>query len=164
MTLPKGKTESINISNVNKNPFIMFQAHQDDFKNISKKFIKNKYDKSIISHIFFNKKNIQIIHQQIIQNIFKISKGKYLIEKQNEDDVLIVMKNIFSKYQYHETKNIKNQIKKLNNLVIEEVTPYIISEINYYYGYLDMILGEKQMLDRPKNVSKAGTKILPSII
>lgn len=164
MSLPKGAIKKqMNNCEIMKTPFIMFQAHKDDYYNMSQDSLRGIQIESKLSKVFFHPKNVNLIQKQIITNVFRKTNGEYLIEKQNETDLQIVMRSIFIQHARHLTNNIKGQIRELNNLVVSEVIPGIVSEIMAHCGYLERTFGPMQIMDRPKNVSNAGLKTLPSI-
>ncbi|BCS83148.1 hypothetical protein QLL95_gp0975 [Cotonvirus japonicus] len=165
MSLPKGaiKKNTLSTHDMMKTPFMMFQAHHDDYAKMSQQTVNYIPQESILSKLFFHPKNIDLIQKQIIMNVYRETDEKYLIERQDEKDLLVVMKSIFIQKAKHLPTNIKDQIKELDYLVVDEVTPGIISEITAHVNYIDKIFGEFNVLDRPINVSNAGNKTLPSV-
>lgn len=145
MSLPKGS--------IINTPFLMLQAHPDDFK-------KYKTIKDDITKIFFHKKNIEIIQNGLIKEVYKISNGKYLICKQNEIKLTIIMKGILINHDGYKGNNVRDNIKELNNIVINELVPVIISEIEMKDDYENKIFGETEIMDHPVNVSNKGKKYL----
>jgi hypothetical protein len=70
---------------------------------------------------------------------------------------------MFLQHARHVPDDIKGQIRELNNLVVDDVVPNIISEINGYIGYLDRAFAPRKILDHPEYVSNSGQKTLPSV-
>lgn len=164
MSLPKGAiNKSLNQNEIMKTPFIVFQSHFDDYYNMSQESLRGIQQESILSKVFFHPKNVDLIQKQIIIEVFRRTNGSYLIEKQDEADLQIVMRSIFLQHAKHIPNNIKEQICELNNLVVNEVIPGIISEIKAYFGYLESVFGSRQIMERPENVSNTGLKYLPSV-
>ena len=60
-------------------------------------------------------------------------------------------------------QNIREQITELDNIVVAEVVPSIVSELEAYTRYLKDVFGPRQIMDRPINTSNAGKKALPSV-
>lgn len=154
MTLPKGGLTRLDIE---KAPFVIFGAHPDDFNNIPKKSKNN----IILYKIFYHPQNIKIIQNRLIVEVFRKTKGEYLIEQQSESDIKIVMDSIYRSYNASKTKKIKEHIKILNDTVIKEIVPGIISEIRAHFNYLNDIFGPRKILDLPINTSIE--KNLPSV-
>ena len=163
MSLPKGAIKkSLNNHEMMKTPFLMFQAHRDDYYNMSQDSLNGVQQESILSKVFFHPENVNYIQKKIIMQLFYETDGKYLIEKQDETDLQIIMRSIFLQHAKHLPNNIKEQITELDNIVVDEVIPDIISQIKAYNGYLKDAFGPREIMDRPQNVSNAGRKTLPS--
>lgn len=137
-----------------KNPFVVFQT--DKFHELANTSIKDLQQPSLLSRVFFSPENVKLIQKQIIVEIFRRSNGKYLIDSQNESDLEVVMRSIFLQNAKHIECNIKQQIRELNNLVVEAVLPDIIAEIEMNIQYLARTFGPTEIIDRPKNVSQRG--------
>lgn len=146
-----------------KTPFLMFQSHYTDYYNMSKDCVKGIQEESILSKIFFSPENVDLLQRQIIWTVYQKTGGKYLIEKQNEEDLQVVMRSMFLQHARHVADHIKEQIQELNNLVTDDVVPNIISEVNQYIGYLDRTFLPRQIMDHPECVSSAGMRTLPSV-
>lgn len=132
--------------------------------NISRELLRGTQEDTILSKAFFHPNNINFLQKQIIKEVFKRSHGEYLIEKQRDYDLKIVMRSVFLQYAKHRPTNIKEQIIKLDSIVIDEIIPGIITEIKSYLGYLDRAFGPIHIMDRPEYISSTGTKILASTI
>lgn len=164
MSLPKGaNNRCMTEADVMKMPFMIFQAHPDDYYSMANNNLEDAEKESILSKKFFHPDNIDLIQRKLIYEIFNRSKGEYLIEKQNERDLMAVMKSIFSQYAKHLPYNIDKQVQKLNFLVVHYLIPPMMSKIRGYFGYLDRTFGVQQVMDRPENVSNKGLKTLPSV-
>jgi len=55
-------------------------------------------EKSQLSQTYFSKENLNLLQRIIIQSVYDISKGKYKIGKQSEQELLIIMRNNYLKY------------------------------------------------------------------
>ena len=71
------------------------------------------------------------------------------------------MRSIFLEHSQHNHTEYTHQIRVLNNLVIDEIVPKLIVEVRQYKRYLIDKATPWRMIERPINVSSAGTKILP---
>lgn len=164
MSLPKGYITTSIQKDLTKTPFVIFHAHPDDYHKLSTLIERenNKTDTNMFK-LFFSKKNIDLIQMKIIAETFRQSKGAYLIEKQDEQDLRVVMRSIYFQHAKHLPINLDSQIKELNNKVVTSIVPDIISQIEGYFGYIERVFGDRYIIDRPKNVSNAGMKTLPSI-
>lgn len=99
--------------------------------------------------------------------IFKKTNGKYMIEKQDETDLSPIMKWIYSEHGKSycvKPSDVRKEVTFLDNLVVKEVVPGIMSNIVSYLRYMKDVFGQRQILDRPINVSNAGSRLLPSVM
>ena len=87
--------------------------------------------------IFFSNENINIINKQLILIVYKISDKKFKIPEQSKDDLIIIMRYVFIEYARHLPYNISNQIIELNNKVVNEILPNILTNINQKLNYLN---------------------------
>jgi hypothetical protein len=148
---------------VEKAPFVLFQNHFDVYYNMSADSIKGLQVETILSKIFFSPENVDIIQKQIIKEVFQRTNGQFLIEKQDETDLQVRMRSMFIQHARHIADNIYGQIEELNNFVIDDSVPNIISEAKQYVGYCDRAFGPRRILDRPEYSSSRGTKTIPSM-
>ncbi len=91
------------------------------------------------------------------------SGNKYIIPNQSVQDLTTVMRAVYLINAKFTNTPVKEQINELNNIVIGNLTPNIISSIKMKLEYLRIINNPIEPMERPKNVSKTGTKTLPSI-
>ena len=121
----------------------------------------NQIQTNTLSRLFFSNKNCDSIQNQIRYNVHKRSNGKYTIGRQrsrityyNEINIFTISPNLEKMY----TK----QIKYLNDLVIEECVPKIISKQPKRWIYKD-IQNLPVPIDRPVNTQIRMVIIAPLI-
>jgi hypothetical protein len=164
MSLPKGAiNKPMSQFDIMKTPFLLFQSHRDDYYNMSQNSLTGIQVETSISRAFFSPKNVDMLQRQIIAEVFRRTNGAYLIEKQAEEDLQVVMRSIYIQHARHVPNDIPEQIRELNNLVTDDVAPNIISEVNAYFGYLERAFAPRKIMDLPENVSNAGLRTLPSV-
>jgi len=165
MSLPKNAINKkiMNEVDIRKTPFIMFQSHYEDYYNMSQESVQGIQEETILSKIFFSPQNVDRVQRQLIGTVFKRTKGAYLIEKQFEPDLQVVMRSMFLQHARHVPDHIPEQIQELNLIVVDDLVPNVISQINAYIGYLDRAFAPRQIMDLPECVSSAGTRTIPAV-
>ena len=135
------------------------------FKLFEKVAVKNKatayraplegiWEDNILSQAFFSKENIQILQNGLRAGVHKLSKGKYFIPPQNQDQLKIIMRSTYMQYAKHQRDDIPGQIQKLNELVWDYSIPFVYNECVAYLKYLDdqstlvVPLAREQPVDR----------------
>ena len=150
-------------NDIMKTPFLFIQAHTDDYYNAAQEMMRGVQEETILSKLFFSPDNVNRIQDQIIKTVLIRTKYQYLIERQDEADLMIVLRSMFLQHARHYADDIPGQIRELNDLVVDEVVPGIISEIKQYIGYLERTFEPRYYMDRPENASAAGLRTLPSV-
>lgn len=150
-----------------KHPWLFLQEHKKDYKNYAESAIKGIEQPNLLNTVYFSKANMDIIQYRLKKFVFnetwKQSGTHYKIQDQDETKLIVIMKYVYELYAKHLPYKIKEQIDELDDLVIKEAGPETVSEILAHVGYLKHINNPIQPVDRPKNLSSKGTKVLPSI-
>lgn len=114
----------------------------DDYKKNSymNTYVSDNEQITLISKIMFSEKNIDKIQNKIIKKIKK--KYSYTISKQSNEILLNIMKSIFNNnvtYSYSNKKELVEEIKYLNNLIIDHCVEDIKKNIDEHNIYLKKI-------------------------
>ena len=88
-----------------------------------------------LSDLYFSKENIQIIQNGLRAGVYKKSNGSYVIDEQNHDELMIIMRSIYLQYSRNDFDNITEQIKGLNDLVLEYAINQVYGEAQGYMQY-----------------------------
>ena len=130
-------------------------------KNFNKTAIEGITEKNIISDLFLSNKNIDLIHLKIINTVK--TKFNYNISKQSRNELLIIMRSIYlnnSTNNYSNKNEIKKELAKLNELVINYSVNNIIKNIKSHELYLEKINNDLNPIELPKPTSIKGDKTL----
>ena len=131
--------------------------HNYDFNSQG---IKNIHSTNPISDVFFSQKNIDILQDGIRYIVYKRSADKLVIDKQSENELLIIMRSIYLQYCKHEPYAVLEQVRMLNSKVIDYAVPVILTELNQYVNYTKDASALPVPLERSVNISPKGTKVL----
>lgn len=116
-----------------------------------------------LNQTFMSKENVDLIQQQIRLEVYRRSNNRYLIDRQDDVNLQIIMRSIFLQYAKNNPRNIKQQIQELNRLVVKDAVPKIMSGIVGYYGYIADASRQPMPLAHPQSMNAAGRKTLPSV-
>jgi hypothetical protein len=116
---------------------------------------------NILNQTFFSKANMKIIQNGIRYHVHK--KTNNIIGEQNETDLIIIMRAMYFQHCRNLPNNIAEQIEELNDKVIENVLPKLISNIKQYQDYLENKARIPEPISRSINVNNKGTKQLRSV-
>jgi hypothetical protein len=137
---------------------------------------KNLYGETPLTFLFFSDKNIKNIQNLVKFNVHK--QINYIIDDQSANELMIIMRSIFLEYSAHpplidekmsEKKRqvlftkYTNEVDRLNKIVVHEIVPKIVSQIQQYVDYLRDASQQPYYMDKPKNESVKGQKQYRSI-
>lgn len=130
---------------------------------------------SLLTYLYFSKRNIENL-QNIIRFIVH-RELSVIIDRQSNRELLVVMRSIFEQYSRHppyldESKgdnyNMKivektiREVERLNDIVINEVVPKVVSMVLQFFGYLEDVNG-RRFMENPENVNIRGERNLRSV-
>lgn len=137
---------------------------------------KNLYSETPLTFLFFSETNIQNIQNLIKLNVHK--EINYIIDDQSVNELMTIMRSIFIEYSAHpplinekmselELKNLlkkyTNEVARLNKIVVQEIVPRVVSQVQQYVDYLRDASQQPYYMDKPKNESVKGQKQYRSI-
>jgi hypothetical protein len=114
--------------------FLQDKIKVDDRTNYTNS-LKYVIEDTRLSEAFFSFENRTIIQNAIRAEIYKLSNNTYIIDRQDPDQLYIIMKGIFLQNSDNLDTNIKEQIKTLNTLVIAYSVPRVYTELLTYLKY-----------------------------
>lgn len=122
--------------------------------------LKSIQSESPLSRVYFSKDNIDLLQDLIRYNVWEKSNKTYKIGRQSDLQLKIVMRSIYFQYSQNQFDNITKQIERLNDIVVNDCVPRIISNIKQYLKYKQDVSQLRVPMDRPQYLSNAGTKTL----
>ena len=143
--------------------FSMIDHNNEKMKNFQVEALYGIQETSTLNHLFFSKKNMDIIQNMIRYNVFIKSESKYVIDRQSDIELEIVMRGIYLQYSPNLQTNIKEQLEYLDKLVTDYAVAQIIPEVQQYFGYMKEIEYMPEPIDLPVNLSSKGTRSLRSV-
>ena len=124
--------------------------------------LRGNWEHNVLADTFFTRKNVATLQNAIKQAVHRMSgPKKYVIDEQDVDELKIIMRTMYLQYAKNNPYNIEGQVQELNQLVIDWAAPRIMSEIDAYHHYLNDISHLPVPMEKPLNMSSAGTKSLP---
>lgn len=121
-------------------------------------------ERTVINKLFFSPKNVENVQKMIRYTVHKHS--GFTIGNQSEAELLIIMRSMFLQYSKNplitdinaQKDVIRNEINRINNLVINDTVPRIVSEAQQYIHYLRDIDEPLKPQARSENTNIKGTK------
>ena len=121
-------------------------------------YIEHSVSKNDVNSVFFSKENVAALQHGIRYSVFRESNK--VIGKQNETELMVIMRSIYLQYAKNLPDDIIPQIRELNSRVLDFVVPRITVELNQYQTYIRDASSLPTPMDRGENTSVTGTKFL----
>ena len=141
----------------------MIDHQNETMNNFQVEALYGIQETSQLNQLFFSKKNMENIQNMIRYNVFLKSDKKFIIDKQSDIELEIVMRSIYLQHSPNLPNKTKEQIEYLNKLVYDWCVEQIIPEVNQYIGYIKEIEYMPLPIDLPLNLSSKGTRVLRSV-
>jgi hypothetical protein len=122
--------------------------------------LRGVIQKTPLSETYFSADNVNLLQDSIRYLVYQQSCNKHVIDRQSDEQLMIVMRSIYLQNANHQPFNIKEQVQTLNRMVLEFCVPKILGEIEAYLGYRSEISTNPDPIARSTNVNIKGTKTL----
>lgn len=141
----------------------MIDKSGENMQNFQVEALYGIQETSLLNQLFFCKKNMDIIQDMIRFNVYEKSDKKFIIDRQSEIELEIIMRSIYLQHSPNLPDKIKEQLRYLNNLVSNWCVEQIIPEVQQYNGYIKEIEYMPLPIDLPLNLSSKGSRSLRSV-
>lgn len=153
-----------NIGAISDNsPYKLFQENTLKPTSFRKHATAGQLECNLLNQVFFSQENIDLLQEQIRHNVWVASNRKYVIGRQSDIDLQLIMRSIYFQYGKNIPHNIKEQVIELNDLVIQDAVPKIMSQVEQHVYYLFDASTQPVPLALPRSMSSSGRKQLPSV-
>jgi hypothetical protein len=115
-----------------------------------------------LSRAFFSIENQQILQNGIRAGVYQQSSGKYIISQQSITDLKMIMRALFLEHSANRPDHIADQIRELNEYVLNYCIPRVFSEAKGYLKYIQDASTLVVPLARPIHASTDKTLELKS--
>ena len=153
----------VTITNDNIKDMRMIDGKNETMQNFQVEALYGIQETSTLNQLFFSKKNMEIIQNMIRYNVYEKSEKKFVIDRQSDIELEIIMRSIYLQHSPNLPDKIKQQIEYLNNLVNDWCVEQIIPEVQQYIGYIKEIEFMPIPIDLPLNLSSKGSRSLRSV-
>jgi hypothetical protein len=138
----------------------LFENGNDKISQFNREAIIGVHQQTPLNDLFFSRQNIEALQVGIKNMVAKRTEGEFMIGKQSEVELQIVMRAIYLQHAKHMTTDIVEQVRELNSQVIDFCVPRIIEEIKMFKYYKQDIGQLPIPLDRGQFSSSKGLRIL----
>ena len=141
----------------------MIDRQNERMNNFQVEALYGIQETSTLNQLFFSKQNMNNIQNMIRYNVYLKTENKFVIDKQSDVELEIIMRSIYLQHSPNLPNKIKEQIEYLNKLICDWAVEQIIPEVQQYVGYLKEIEYMPIPIDLPANLSSKGSRTLRSV-
>jgi hypothetical protein len=118
--------------------------------------LNGTWEHSTLSNLFFSKENMQILQNGIRAGVYKMSgEKKIVVPPQNVDALKIIMRSTYLQYAEHYPDRITEQIKRLNDIVLDYSVKFVHGEAVAYLKYMQDQSSLVMPFDIPQPVDRS---------
>jgi hypothetical protein len=117
------------------------------------------HQKTPLNEIFFSQANVDKIQADIQAQVLLLSAGKYNIDRQNDDDVKIIMRSYYLMFALNNPNNVAAELADLNSRVVGYASAKVYSEADFYMFYRKDLEDFAPPIANPMNPNVYGTRV-----
>lgn len=140
----------------------LFQNGNNQMSEFSREAIIGIHTTTPLNDLFFSEKNVKALQQGIHNVVANKSQGEFLIGSQSEVELQVVMRAIYLKEAQHHDYGIIEQVRELNQKVIDYCVPRILEEVRMFKYYKKDVSQLPVPLARGEFSSSKGLRVLES--
>jgi hypothetical protein len=147
------------IDNYNYDMYKLFDENKKR-NNFHEEAIKGVHTNNQLATIFFSQENIDALQDAMRYLVHKKSCGKYLISRQSDSELKLIMRAFYLQEGRHKQYNVMEEVRELNTMVLNYAVPRILQEVGMYMYYKQDINKNPMPMPRGEFVSAKGSKQL----
>jgi hypothetical protein len=138
-------------------PYSLYDTRPPIFDDARRELVGHIHRPTPLNTIFFSKANIEKLHTDIQDQVFLMTGGKHRIDKQNEDDLKLIMRSYYLMFGLN-SPDVSRDLKDLNSRTVGYASAKIFSELDFYLFYREDIQNFAPPIANPINVASYGTR------
>lgn len=83
---------------------------------------------------FFAPGNVDEVQDRMREVVFR--RTGHRIDRQSDEQLLILMRNVFVEYARHEAPDVPSEVRRLDNVVLAQAVPIVAAGLAQYLSYL----------------------------
>lgn len=140
-------------------PYSLYSPGQALFDNTHRQdLVGHIHKETSLNAVFFSQSNIDHIQKGVHDQVMLMSGSKYSIDKQNEDDIKIIMRSYYLMYAKNNPKMVAQELEDLNRRSIGHISAKVYSEVDFHMFYRKDIESFAPPIANPTNVHVYGSR------
>jgi hypothetical protein len=123
-----------------------------------RELIGTMHKETPLNTVFFSLDNIDLIQKRIYEQVLLMSGNKYHIDRQNDDEVKLVMRSYYLMFGQNNPQAVSEELDDLNGRVVGYCAAKVFSEVDFHMFYRKDIEDFAPPIANPMNVKVFGTR------
>lgn len=120
--------------------------------------IGHQHKATPLNTVFFSEANLDRIQSEIVHQVSLMSGGKYAIDRQDDDQVKIIMRSYYLMFGKNDPNKVSEELQELNGRVIGYCAGKVYSEVDFHMFYRKDIEDFAPPIAGPMNTQVYGTR------
>jgi hypothetical protein len=140
-------------------PFSLYDSRGPIFgEDTRRDMVGHLHTETPLNRVFFSSANIDSLQQKIQDQVFLMSGSKHRIDRQSDDDLVIIMRSYYLMFGRNNNAQVAEELADLNSRVVGYASAKIYSELDFYLFYREDIANFAPPIARPVNTQVYGTR------
>lgn len=113
-----------------------------------------------VSDLYFSDANVAALQEGLRYRVYKETDGKYVIGRQSDTELRIVMRSIYLTYSRNLPGSVVDQVRELNRRVLEWTVPEVLSNLKQHLTYMRDASTLPMPLERGELMTAKGSRTL----
>ena len=111
-----------------------------------------------LNQVFFSESNVDKLQSDIQTQVLLMSGGKYHIDRQNDDDLKLIMRSYYLQFSQNNPSTVSSELADLNSRVVGYAASKVYSEVDFHMFYRNDIESFAAPIANPMNPHVYGTR------
>jgi len=140
-------------------PHLMYDSRPSlPGSDVRQELIGHTHYATPLNTVYFSTDNIDSLQQKIQDQVYAMSGNKHRIDRQNDDDVKLIMRSYYMTYGRNNPATVAADLADLNARVVGYASAKIFSELDFYMFYRKDIESFAPPIANPTNTHVFGTR------
>jgi hypothetical protein len=156
-----GRVPNINdpaLASYAASPYKLHTGDKRIFGDDRTDLIGHQHKATPLNTVFFSEANLDRIQAEIVHQVSLMSGGKYKIDRQDDDQVKIIMRSYYLMFGKNDPNKVSEELQELNGRVIGYCAAKVYSEVDFHMFYRKDIEDFAPAIANPMNPHVYGTR------
>jgi hypothetical protein len=153
-----GAVPNINQPSAFSVPYKLYEEKGRIFGDDRTDLVGHLHKPTPLNTVFFSESNLDKIQSEIQNQVRLMSGGKYVIDRQSDDDIKIIMRSYYLMFAKNDPNFVARELEELNRRVIGYCAAKVYSEVDFHMFYRKDIEDFAPPIAGPVNTQVYGTR------